>query len=77
MTYTTDTNKGTLTRVTDPNGQSVNYTYENDRQKTANVVVTDYTLMEKGIVHLKKGADELHFYYDAQGKPGIIRYNRE
>ena len=61
-------------------GTNAQFAYDHNGQrvkKTVNGVVTEYTLMGKDIVHLKKGADELHFYYDAQGKPGMIRYNGE
>ena len=44
-------------------------------QKTVNGVVTDYTLHGKNIVHMKKGNDELHFFYDASNKPAIVEYN--
>ncbi len=44
-------------------------------QKTVNGVVTNYTLHGKNIVHLTRGSDNLHFFYDAQGKPAIVEYN--
>ena len=31
--------------------------------------------VKANIVHLKKGTDELHFFYDAQGKPAMVRFN--
>ena len=34
-------------------------------KKTVNGVVTDYTLHGKNVVHMTKGNDELHFFYDA------------
>jgi RHS repeat-associated protein len=27
------------------------------------------------VVHLKKGSDNLHFFYDAQGRPAIVEFN--
>ena len=44
-------------------------------QKTANGVVTDYTLHGKNIHHMTQGSDELHFFYDAQNKPAIVDFN--
>lgn len=44
-------------------------------QKTVNGVVTKYMLNGKRIVNLKQGDHDLHFFYDAQGKPAMIRYN--
>lgn len=37
--------------------------------------VTEYVLHGKNITHLTRGTDELHFYYDAQGKPSIVIFN--
>ena len=44
-------------------------------QKTVNGVVTDYGLHGKNVVHMKRGADELHFFYDAQNRPAVVVYN--
>ena len=37
--------------------------------------VTNYTLHGTNIVHLTRGSDTLHFYYDAQNKPAIVIFN--
>ena len=44
-------------------------------QKTVNGVATKYTLHGKNVVHMTSGADELHFFYDAQNRPAIVVYN--
>ena len=44
-------------------------------KKTVNGVVTDYTLHGKNVVHMKRGDDELHFFYDAQNRPAVVVYN--
>ena len=44
-------------------------------QKTVNGVVTKYTLHGKNVVHMKRGDDELHFFYDAQNRPAVVVYN--
>ena len=44
-------------------------------QKTVNGVVTKYTLHGKNVVHMTHGADELHFFYDAQNRPAVVVYN--
>ena len=44
-------------------------------QKTVNGVVTDYVLHGKNVVHMKRGNDELHFFYDAQNRPAMVVYN--
>ena len=37
--------------------------------------MTEYVLHGKNVVHLTRGADELHFYYDAQNKPAVVVFN--
>ena len=44
-------------------------------QKIVNGVVTDYVLHGKNVVHMKRGEDELHFFYDVQNRPAIVVYN--
>ena len=44
-------------------------------QKMVNGVATKYTLHGKNIVHMTSGADELHFFYDAQNRPEVVVYN--
>ena len=59
-------------------GTTVQFTYDQNGMRTKKVVngvATEYTLNGKNIVHLKKGTDEMHFFYDAQGKPGMVRFN--
>ena len=36
---------------------------------------TNYTMSGKRLVHLSNGAHELHFFYDAQGRPAKVDYN--
>ena len=43
-------------------------------QKTVNGEVTNYTPHGKNVVHMTKGDDELHFFYDAGNKPSIVEY---
>ena len=44
-------------------------------QKMVNGVATKYTLHGKNVVHMTSGADELHFFYDAQNRPAVVVYN--
>ncbi len=37
--------------------------------------MTEYVLHGKNVVHMTRGTDTLHFYYDAQGKPAILLFN--
>ncbi len=36
---------------------------------------TEYTLHGKNIVHLTRGSDFMHFFYDEQNKPAMVAYN--
>ena len=64
-------------------GMTVAFKYNEDGLRTkktvtdanSNVTATEYILHGKNIVHMTQGTDTLHFYYDAQGKPGIVIYN--
>ena len=44
-------------------------------KKVVNGVTTNYTLNDNNIVHMMQGSHDLHFFYDAQGKPGMVTYN--
>ncbi len=44
-------------------------------QKTVNGTVTNYTLHGKNIVHLTRGSNSLHFFYDASNRPAIVEWN--
>ena len=44
-------------------------------RKMVNGVATKYTLHGKNVVHMTSGADELHFFYDAQNKPAVVIFN--
>ncbi len=44
-------------------------------QKTVNGVATNYTLHGKNVVHITRGNDDLHFFYDAQNRPAVVVYN--
>ena len=59
-------------------GVTAEFVYNADglrMQKTVNGVVTGYTLHGKNVVHMTKGNDELHFFYDAQNRPAVVVYN--
>ena len=44
-------------------------------QKSVDGVATNYYLHGKNVVHMTRGSDELHFFYDAQNKPAVVVYN--
>ena len=59
-------------------GTNAQFTYDHNGmriRKIVNGVTTNYTLNGKNIVHMKQGSNDLHFFYDAQGKPGMVTYN--
>jgi hypothetical protein len=44
-------------------------------EKNSAGTITKYVLHGAQIRHLTQGSHELHFFYDAEGKPSIVRYN--
>ena len=60
---------------TDTNAQ---FAYDNNGmriKKVVNGVTTNYTLNGKNIIHMAQNGNDLHFFYDAQGKPAMVRFN--
>lgn len=59
--------------------ETVSFVYNEDglrAQKTASSTgTTKYILHGKNIVHLTNGNNELHFFYDAQGRVAVVDYN--
>mgnify|MGYP002567710011 FL=1 len=59
-------------------GTNAQFTYDHNGmriRKVVNGVTTNYTLNGKNVVHMTQGSHDLHFFYDAQGKPGMVTYN--
>ncbi len=59
-------------------GTTVQFEYNEEglrTKKTVGSTVTNYILHGKNIVHMTRGSDTLHFYYDAQGRPDIVIFN--
>lgn len=59
-------------------GTNAQFTYDHNGlriKKVVNDVTTNYVLNGKNIVHMKHGNNDLHFFYDAQGKPAMVRFN--
>ncbi len=60
-------------------GETVSFEYNEDGLRTkktsTSTGITEYTLHGKNIVHMTQGGHELHFYYDAQGKPSVVIYD--
>lgn len=59
-------------------GVSAQFTYDHNGQrvkKIINGVTTNYTYHGDKIVHLTRGSDSLHIFYDKQGIPTIARLN--
>lgn len=59
-------------------GTNAQFTYDHNGmriRKVVNGVTTNYTLSGKNIVHMTQGSNDLHFFYDEQGKPAMIRFN--
>ena len=60
-------------------GETVSFEYNEEGLRTKKTAtstgVTEYILHGKNITHMTQGSHTLHFYYDAQGKPGIVIYD--
>lgn len=59
-------------------GTNAQFTYDHNGmriRKVVNGVTTSYTLNGKNIVHMTRGSNDLHFFYDAQDKPAMARFN--
>jgi len=60
------------------NAVNAQFTYDHTGlrvKKSVNGVDTLYTLNGKKITHVRKGNVQMHFFYDAQGRPMLVRYN--
>lgn len=56
-------------------GTNAQFTYDHNGlriKKVVNGVTTNYTLNGKNVVHMTQGSHDLHFFYDAQGKPAWL-----
>ena len=70
--------KGRQLKSMSKSGTTANFKYNENGlriQKTVNGVETNYILHGKNIVHMTKGSNTLHFFYDASNKPAIVEYN--
>ena len=60
-------------------GETVSFVYNTDGlrvQKTATSTgTTKYSMHGRNLVHLTKGSNNLHFFYDAQNKPAVVVFN--
>lgn len=59
-------------------GTNAQFTYDHNGlrvKKVVNGVTTNYTLNGKNIIHMTQGSNDLHFFYDVQGKPAMVRFN--
>ena len=59
-------------------GTTVQYQYDANGLRVGKIVngtETTYTLHGKLLTHLKQGANEMHFYYDAQSRPAMVNFN--
>ena len=77
-TWTYTWQNGRLLQKMQKSGVTAEFVYNANGlrvQKTVNGVVTGYTLHGKNVVHMTKGNDELHFFYDAQNRPAMVVYN--
>ena len=77
-TWTYQWEKGRQLKQMVKSGTTAAYAYNHDGlriRKTVNGVVTNYTLHGKNVVHMTQGGNNLHFWYDAGGKPAVVEFN--
>ena len=82
-TYTWRAGRQLATMVKKNTTENYEFKYNEDglrvqkikKDSDAAVETADYTLHGKRVTHLRKGTDNLHFFYDAQGRPAIVRFN--
>ena len=58
-------------------GTNAQFSYDHNglrMKKVVNGVTTHYTLSGRNIVHMTQGSSDLHFFYDAQGRPAMVRF---
>lgn len=59
-------------------GTNAQFSYDHNGlrvKKVVNGTTTNYILNGKNVVHLTQGSYDLHFFYDAQDKPAMVRFN--
>ncbi|MCL2866668.1 MAG: RHS repeat-associated core domain-containing protein, partial [Clostridia bacterium] len=59
-------------------GMNAEFTYDHTGlrvKKTVNDIDTLYTWNGTKMTHIRKGDTQMHFFYDSQGRPSLIRYN--
>ena len=63
-------------------GTSVSFQYDHNGLRTQKAVTengvtttTNYIYNGKLLAHMTRGSDNMHFYYDAQGRPAMVDYN--
>ena len=78
-TWTNIWQHGRQLAQTSKDGETVSFVYNEDGLRVQKISTTTgttkYTLHGKNIVHLTNGQDEMHFFYDAQGKVAVVEYN--
>ena len=81
-TWTYTWEKGRQLKQMSKAGMTVEFKYDHNGLRTqkkvtsgGEVTVTDYTLHGKLVTHLTRGSDEMHFFYDAQSRPAMVKFN--
>ena len=81
-TWTYTWEKGRQLKQMSKSGMTVEFKYDHNGLRTqkkvtsgGEVTVTDYTLHGKLVTHLTRGSDEMHFFYDAQSRPAMVKFN--
>lgn len=76
-TYTWAQGRRLVKQVQD--SRTVEYTYDASGlrvRKKFNSTINDYTWAGGKLVHLKAGSQDMHFFYDAEGMPAMVLFNK-
>lgn len=76
-TYTWAQGRRLVKQVQD--SKTVEYTYDASGlrvRKKFNSTINDYTWAGGKLVHLKAGSQDMHFFYDAEGMPAMVLFNK-
>jgi RHS repeat-associated protein len=76
-TWTYQWQRGRLLTQMQSDEHTVSYVYDHNGMRVKKIVdgvATEYLLRGSQIIHMTRGDTQLHFYYDAQGKPCVATY---
>ena len=77
-TWTYEWSAGRQLKQMSKEGMTIQFKYDHNGLRTSKIVngvETKYTLHGQKLVHMTVGDDNLHFFYDRQGRPAKVGFN--